>query len=360
MLGIYIHIPFCIRKCPYCDFYSCQYTEDLCDRYVDALCSAIKVCKKEKCDTIYFGGGTPNLLNLGQFDKILNAIFQTFDVEKNAEISLESNPALCDIKKLKSIRKLGFNRISIGVQSFCDDELKLLGRLHNAQQAEKAIFDAKIADFENISADFMICLPHQSSEKLFKTMQKIQKLPISHISAYMLKIEENTPFSKQGLILPDEDLSARLYLESAEFFEKLAFSQYEISNFAKSGFECRHNLKYWQRQEYLGFGPAAHSFYNNKRFAQNRDLKQFLSNPANYYITDENCDEFEETLLLNLRLSSGFDVKKFQNSKIDGILKRAEVLQKYGLLNVENKVIKLTKQGFLVSNSIISSLFKSE
>ncbi len=360
MLGIYIHIPFCIRKCPYCDFYSCQYTEDLCDEYVNALCNAIKSCKKEKCDTVYFGGGTPNLLNIKHFDKILNEIFNTFEVESNAEISLESNPKLCSVEKLKAIRKLGFNRISIGVQSFCDDELKLLGRLHDAKGAEKAIFDAALAGFENISTDFMICLPNQSSRKLFKTLEKIQNLPITHISAYMLKIEENTPFSQQNFILPDEDLSARLYLESAEFFEKNNFLQYEISNFAKKGFECRHNLKYWKREEYIGLGPAAHSFLHNRRFAQKRDLKEFLLNPTHFFVTDECCDEFEETLMLNLRLSTGFDTNKFCDKKIGDVLKKAENLEKYGLICVKNGVITLTKQGFLVSNSIICDLLYNQ
>lgn len=360
MLGIYIHIPFCIRKCPYCDFYSLEYSDDLCDRYVDALCRAIKEQKKEKCDTIYFGGGTPNLLDIRHFEKILNTVFSTFDVDKNAEISLESNPALCSIEKLKAIRKLGFNRISIGVQSFCDNELKALGRLHNAQQAENAISDAAMAGFDNISADFMMCLPNQSSDILLKTLQKAAILPTTHISAYMLKIEENTPFSRQSLILPDEDFSAQLYLEAVDFLENNGFAQYEISNFAKKGYECRHNLKYWKREEYIGFGPAAHSFYSGKRFAVKRDLNAFLADPKQYFITDESCDEFEETLMLNLRLSSGFDTDSVKDDRIDTVLKKARLLEKYGLLCINNGIITLTKQGFLVSNSIISDLLYYE
>ncbi len=360
MIGIYIHIPFCIRKCPYCDFYSQKFSKTLCDEYVDALFTAIKNSPNENVNSIYFGGGTPNLLDIHHFEKIFDAIESSFYIDKNAEISLESNPALCNIEKLKALRNCGFNRISIGLQSLCDDELEFLGRLHNAQQAKSAVFDAANAQFENISVDFMTCLPNQTSEKLLQTLQQAAKLPITHISSYMLKIEENTPFFKQNLTLPDDEEASQMYLDAANFLEENGFLQYEISNFAKKGFECRHNLKYWQCEEYLGFGPAAHSYYQGRRFAAERDLNAFLKNPQKVFVTDDSIDEFEEKLMLNLRLSSGFDTKGVDDERCDRVLKNAKNLSKHGLLDIKNGVITLTKQGFLVSNSIIVNLLYNQ
>lgn len=357
MTGVYIHVPFCVQKCPYCDFYSVKSDENLQRLYTDAICREIlNYPKSIKCDTIYFGGGTPGILKPQHFEKILNTLNGHFDIDKNAEISLETNPAVIDKKGFLDLKKAGFNRVSIGVQSLNDDDLKFLGRLHDSKGAVNAICDAFDAGFDNISIDFMMCLPNQSTEKFLQNLEKTKNLPVNHISAYMLKIEENTPFAKQNLILPDEDLSAETYIKSAEYLESIGFEHYEISNFAKSGFECRHNLKYWQCEEYIGLGPAAHSFYKNKRYAKQRDLTDFLQDPYKTYITDENCNALEEKIMLNLRLKSGFDTNILDTKKQSAVLNRAEIFEKHGLMQIKNGIICLTKQGFLVSNSIISDI----
>ncbi len=357
MTGVYIHVPFCVQKCPYCDFYSVKSQDNLQQQYADAVCEEIlSYPQNTKCDTIYFGGGTPGILKPQLFEKILNTLYNHFDIDRNAEISLETNPAVIDKKGFADLKSLGFNRVSIGVQSLNDDDLKLLGRLHDAKGAVNAVCDAYSAGFENISIDFMMCLPNQSAEKFINNLEKAKNLPIKHISAYMLKIEENTPFANQNLILPDDDLSAEIYIKSAEYLENIGFEHYEISNFAELGFECRHNLKYWQLEEYIGIGPAAHSFYQNKRYAKQKSLTDFLQNPCKTYFTDENCNALEEKIMLNLRLKSGFDTNILDDEKQKAVLNRADIFEKHGLMQVKNGIICLTKQGFLVSNSIISDI----
>ncbi|MFA5658748.1 MAG: radical SAM family heme chaperone HemW, partial [Oscillospiraceae bacterium] len=266
-VGLYFHIPFCMRKCPYCDFYSLVFSEEMQDEFTAAVVRNILSCGGESVDTIYFGGGTPSLLSAESYVKIFKAISDNFKLE-SPEISLEANPGTIDYNKLKRLRELGFNRISFGVQSLSDNELSALGRIHTSAQAENAVILAKSAGFENISADIILGLIGQDENSLSSTIDRLCSLPVSHISAYMLKIEKNTPFNSPEIIrqLPDDEKTADIYLFAAEKLEKNGFLQYEISNFSKPGLECRHNLKYWRCEEYIGIGPSAHSYFNNKRY----------------------------------------------------------------------------------------------
>ena len=359
-IGLYIHVPFCKRKCPYCDFYSQSITPDTEIQYVDALIRNIQKYKSTEVDSIYFGGGTPSVLSDLSFQRIFSAIRNNFRLIE-PEISLEANPCSVDLKKLEFFREVGFNRISFGVQSCVDSELKKLGRLHNFEQAKTAILNAKKAGFYNISADLMIGIPEQTSESLSVSLNELSKLPLTHISAYMLKIEKSTPYNTQSIIniLPDEDSVADLYLQTINELEKNGFEQYEISNFSKKGFECRHNLKYWRCEEYIGLGPSAHSFFNGKRYEVPRSLDDFISNEfQNEIVNEEHPHTFDEVAMLRLRLTEGLSKKACEefNVNFDSIIKKAEPLKKAGLIDIFNDRIVITKEGFLVSNSIIGKI----
>ncbi|MDE6709578.1 MAG: radical SAM family heme chaperone HemW, partial [Oscillospiraceae bacterium] len=240
--GLYIHVPFCVRKCRYCDFYSVT-DLSLTEAYTKAVLRNIADIADE-FDTIYFGGGTPSLLSAEQISEILSAV----KIVPNAEISMECNPNSVTENYLKDIRSIGVNRLSFGVQSFCDTELKMLGRLHTAKEAIAAINSAHAAGFENISADLMLAVSGQTKESLLQSLDVLGTLPLTHVSAYMLKVEENTPLACDEKLLaeiPDDDMTAEMYLLAVKKLEDMGFEQYEISNFAKKDFECRHNLKYW-------------------------------------------------------------------------------------------------------------------
>ena len=359
-IGLYIHVPFCKRKCPYCDFYSQSVTPNTEIQYVDALIRNIHKYKNTEVDSIYFGGGTPSVLSDLSFQRIFSAINNNFRLIE-PEISLEANPCSIDLKKLEFFRNVGFNRISFGVQSCVDSELKRLGRLHNFQQAKSAILNAKIAGFENISADLMIGIPEQTSESLSVSLAELSKLPLAHISAYMLKIEKSTPFNTESIIniLPDEDCVADLYLQTINELEKNSFEQYEISNFSKKKYECRHNLKYWRCEKYIGLGPSAHSFFNGKRYEVPRSLGDFVSNEfQTEVVNEEHPHTFDEVAMLRLRLAEGLsrNVCEEFNINFEGIIKKAEPLKKAGLVDISDDRVVITKKGFLVSNSIIGEI----
>lgn len=346
MRGLYIHVPFCLSKCPYCDFYSRVYSGEQAAEYAAAVVRNL-ARYDERFDTVYFGGGTPILLH-EHFGEILGSV----NLADGAEITAEANPCLCSRENLRDLLSAGVNRISIGVQSLCDRELSALGRRHTAAEAEAAILAAKAEGFDNISADLMLATPKQNADSLRETIGRLTALPISHVSAYLLKIEPNTPFGKNPPELSlGEDETAELYLSAVEQLSAAGFAQYEISNFAKAGFESRHNLKYWRREEYLGIGPAAHSFYGGKRFAVPRDLAAFVAakeQPTEP--TDDSPDEFEERVMLGLRLSEGIPEELWK--PLSGGLKR--VPRNY--YRIINGRLSLTAEGFLLSNEIISLL----
>ena len=376
MCGIYIHIPFCKRKCIYCDFYSVCGSDKLYSGFVSALNNSIKnrADKRIKADTVYFGGGTPTVLKSSQLTSILNAVKHSFDVSSNAEITVEANPCTVTRESLSELFNGGFNRISFGIQSAVDSELSALSRLHNYKQAEEAVLNAERAGFTNISADIMIGIIDQTRESLIDSIERITSLPVSHISAYLLKVEENTPLdemikrdrSKITRIADDDELAER-YLLMNRLLKEKGFLQYEISNFAKPGFESRHNLKYWRCEEYLGFGPHAHSYFDSKRYFEDCDVSEFinLNGEPKITYTDTDVDKAEEYIMLSLRLAEGLDTDRLarldKEGRYSNIVSNAMEINRLSyekLINIteDGKHISLSERGFLVSNAVISRL----
>ncbi|MDE5985045.1 MAG: radical SAM family heme chaperone HemW [Eubacterium sp.] len=338
--GLYFHIPFCRSKCPYCDFYSVKYDSTLAEKYVERLCSEIKKYNGS-FDTIYFGGGTPSILDSHLIGKIISTAREHFDIADNCEITMECNPSKNLEKDFEDYAAFGVNRISLGMQSARNEERFALGRVAGQNEVAKAVSDAKKAGITNISLDVMLGTPKQTIDSLDETFEFIDKMQVTHISAYLLKIEEGTKFFEMSdkLALPDEDIICEMYLKTIDSLKNLGFNQYEISNFSKPGFESRHNLKYWQLDEYLGLGASAHSLWNGKRFYYDKNFN---------IINDGTGSTDEEKIMLGLRLNKGIE-KSLINKDYSRFVKM-------GLLGENDKRIFLTKQGMLVSNSIISEL----
>lgn len=356
-LGIYIHVPFCGKKCGYCSFYSQQYSRQAAEGYVSAVLRNIAVYSDPDItvDTIYFGGGTPSLLTPEQLDIIIKKIRSGFNVDAGCEITLEANPSGLTPERLKKLRNTGINRLSLGVQSMSDRELTILGRSHNADRAEKAVLDAASAGFSNISCDLMLAVPGQTMATLDASAERLARLPISHISAYILKIEPETPFDCDEIrsALPDEETAAELYLHAVDILEKNGFRQYEISNFARPGYESRHNCRYWRCEDYIGIGPSAHSCYRGKRFAAESSLEDFISADVQpVYITDESPCGYEEYVMLRLRLKDGLDLRNI-GEKRSLVEKKLPRLIDAGYIDFDGNIVSLTPTGCLMSNSVI-------
>ncbi len=344
--GLYIHVPFCVKKCRYCDFFS-EARPTLAESYVRSVIRNVSALK-ERFETVYFGGGTPSLLSAEQIGRIISSA----DIESGAEISMEINPGTADEKYFREIKASGVDRISFGIQSFDSRELSALGRIHTAEEAVSAVLSAKKAGFENISGDIMLAVPYQTRETLRKTVEKAVSLPLTHISAYMLKVEKGTPLAEDEELLkklPSEDETADMYLETAELLEKHGFEQYEISNFAKRGYECRHNLKYWHCEEYQGIGPSAHGFTDGERYFCGDSTEEFISKPLQGKIPEGKGGEAEERAMLALRLTKeGIPVTMFPQLE-----RRSEMLIKSGLAKLDGGYLRLTPKGCLVSNEVI-------
>ena len=358
-LGLYIHIPFCEKKCNYCDFYSAFYNKDTLGVYLDALKGEIKKWGgkiNRPIDTIYIGGGTPSLLG-EEIISLADCIKENFVVLDTAEFTVEANPSSSN-DFLAFAKVAGVNRLSIGVQSGCDETLKILGRTHTAHEAALTVKAARDLGFENISLDLMIALPHSSIDTLKKDIDFILSLKPEHISSYILKIEQNTVFSKKydTLNLPDDDDAAEQYLYMCKTLGENGYNHYEISNFARENRESRHNLKYWIGEDYLGIGPAAHSCLDGKRFYYPRDLQGFIKNPQTVF--DGEAGSKEEQLMLGLRLSSGVNLSQIYGEIPENIKKKINLLQKAGYLKVDLSHISLTDSGMLISNSIITELLE--
>lgn len=361
-IGLYVHLPFCEKKCPYCDFYSRKLDVGLLEEYVNAVLSHMESYKGKgyTADTLYFGGGTPGLLAAKQAEKIIKKAREIFVLE--GEITLEANPHSMDEEKLRGMKEAGVNRLSFGVQSMVDSELNALGRLHDVKKAKETVLLAKKCGFNNISCDLMLGVPYQTKESAVYSARELMKLPISHISAYMLKIEEGTAYWNNPITerCADEDALSEIYFSVISCLEEQGFSQYEISNFAKSGFESRHNLKYWQCEEYLGFGPSAHSFLNGVRFYHERSIEDYIASKGrDTKISDDNAGGYDEYIMLGLRLEKGIDLnvlKEKYGISTDEILKKAKRFEKQGLMKIQGDSIALTKNGFIVSNIIIAEL----
>ena len=367
-LELYIHIPFCIKKCDYCDFLSGEASAFEKKEYIRALLNEIKYqaydCEDYEVSTIYFGGGTPSTLKAQVIDSILQEIYKYFHVKKDAEITIECNPGTLTEEKLQIYQKAGINRLSLGLQSADQEELKLLGRIHTYNQFKENFYLARRIGFANINVDLMSALPGQSVESYRCTLKKVCELGPEHISAYSLIIEEGTPFAECELDLPDEDTEYNMYEATAQILREYGFEQYEISNYAKKGRECRHNVGYWIRQDYLGFGLGASSLYGKERFANTQDMKKYLENSRTPEkirekeppLTRE--DEMAEFMFLGLRMTRGISKAEFERqfgSEIDAIY--GDVLRKYksmGLLLEENGRIFLSREGIHVSNSVMA------
>ncbi len=354
-VGLYIHIPFCLKKCNYCDFYSVATTKDIKREYKKRLIEEIKQWGAKigrPIDTVYFGGGTPSLF-AEELPDIMREIKASFSLTKDAEITMEMNPADNSEDVLKFALKAGVNRLSIGAQSGDDEELKILGRRHTTEQTTETVRLARNLGFNNISLDIMLGLPHSNNETLSKSLDFITSLNPEHISAYILKIEENTVFHKiyDTLFLPDDDRTAEQYLQMCEYLEAKGYEHYEISNFSKPQKTSRHNLKYWKLDDYLGIGPSAHSFVDGKRFFYDRNLADFINGAAP--ISDGIGGTREEKIMLALRLKDGLKVDF--NPKL---LNKCRMLEQNGFLKIDNNRIILTDKGMLLSNSIITEIME--
>ena len=358
-IGLYLHIPFCNGKCPYCDFYSVSPENEKLTAYVDALCREID---KADCiyNTVYFGGGTPSLIGSDNIAKIMGHIRRTPDCEATLECNPSDTGNADSSFDFSVVAKSGINRISMGLQSADDFERKILGRRGGCDDVERAIARAKKAGIDNISLDLMLGIPNQTEESLKKSIEFCKNSGAKHVSAYILKIEEGTPFYiiKNTLDLPDEDKTCDLYLSAVEHLRNAGYNQYEISNFSEKGYESRHNLRYWHCEEYLGIGASAHSFANGKRFYYERSIDDFISGIPP--VDDGEGGDEEEYIMLALRLSEGLVFEKFRNrfgkNVPEETIKKARALEKHGLVNVDENSVSLTVKGYLISNSIITEL----
>ncbi len=371
MAGIYLHIPFCKTRCIYCDFYS-DTNELQINDFVKAICAESLMRKSEinePIKTIYFGGGTPSRLSNRYFQQIFETIFSLFSVEKDAEITLEANPDDLSEKYIQLLRELPFNRISIGIQSFDDDELKFLSRRHSSQQAIDAVKRCKKAGFRNISIDLMYGLPHQTLEVWKENLQKTCELNIQHISAYHLIYEEKTKLYsllQKGKIQPvTDETSTEMFTTLTDTLAKNGFEHYEISNFAKNGLYSQHNTSYWKDKKYLGLGPSAHSYDGENRSWNTASLDKYIEAIQSGKLLQETehlttSQKYNEFILTGLRTMWGVNLQQLKNSfgdkYYDLYAKNAQRYIDKGLLKIENQSLKLTREGIFISDGIMSEL----
>ncbi len=370
-LSIYIHIPFCVRKCLYCDFLSAPATEEVRDRYVKRLAGEIREAAASyvnyKVKTVFLGGGTPSLLNGNQIREIMDAV-HCFPLEEDCEISMEVNPGTVTAEKLCAYQEAGVGRLSIGLQSLIDEELQALGRIHTCQDFYDTYECAVKTGFNNINIDLMTAIPLQTMESCMATLKGVVLLnpPPAHISAYSLIVEEGTPFFENTPLLPDEETDREMYKITNDILKKAGYNRYEISNYARPGYACRHNQVYWRRGNYLGFGIGAASLMENVRFSNGRDLKEYLEKgPVKENIQRLTVKEqMEEFMFLGLRLMEGVSTLEFYRSFGQNLYQvYPGIVEKYagqGLLKVEkvsdgyDERISLTERGIDVSNVIMA------
>ncbi|MCQ2419146.1 MAG: radical SAM family heme chaperone HemW [Clostridia bacterium] len=372
-LGIYVHIPFCRSKCQYCDFYSFGGSRDkyLVDGYLQALVTHIKEtaerCPEYVVDTVYFGGGTPSFFGADNLRRIFAEILANFRVMRDAEVTYEANPDSITDQQLKKLRREGFNRISIGVQSDDDEMLKKLGRPHNYEQAVQAVEKARAAGFNNISLDLMYGLPNQTCEQWQKTLTHVLELKPEHFSCYGLKVEEGTPLwdYKDCVLLPDDEAQADMYLFAVDTLKNAGYGQYEISNFAKRGHMSQHNLKYWLGEEYIGFGPSAASDFGGMRYTNKADIHAYIEGVLTHGAILDECEQIPmreragEYVMLRLRTCLGIEEEEYEKNYLmpfKPLKKLLEPMAEQGLCELEEGRWVLTPKGFLLSNQIIGEL----
>lgn len=370
-VGIYVHVPFCMSKCHYCDFCSEQRAdEEKKDRYVTRLCEEIRLFAEKigesgnvpVADTVYFGGGTPTLLSAEQIGRVLSVIDEKFGIDKDAEITVETNPKSADREKLGEIRKSGVNRLSIGMQSVHDNELKALGRIHSFDDFFNTYYDARRVGFENISVDLMYGIPQQTRESFGRSVETLAVAGPEHISSYALTVEEGTNFHRRrdSLDLPDEDTVSDMYDDMCEILAKYGYHKYEISNFSKEGRESRHNLKYWTYEDYLGFGSAGHSYFDGVRFAHSRDIDAYIEGKCTIIEVEPigKREAMNEYVMLGMRLSKGINILDFKARFGENFLFIFDKIKQYSpdFVEITEKKCRFTDKGAFVSNSILSEV----
>ncbi len=372
-LGLYLHVPFCKSKCLYCDFCSTpRPTEERLEVYAAALLRDLERraedCASHEVTTVYFGGGTPTLLPIRAWERIMETIFRRYRISDSAEITAECNPATVELSELRAIRTLGVNRLSMGLQSIHEVERKALGRLHTFADFQRTWEQARAAGFDNLSADVMFGIPHQTVDSFRATLEAVVALEPKHLSAYALSVEEGTPFGRMGeerLMLPNEDEAREMYLEMNRFLESHGLLRYEISNFALPGFESRHNLKYWRQEEYLGFGPAAHSDFGGERFGNGRDIDGYMrdQNIIEERSRPDAGERLEEFVMLRLRLREGIDRSELERlhgkAAAERLLERIRPFAEAGFAQMTKQGFRLSEEGLLVSNVILSELIEA-
>ena len=368
-VGLYLHIPFCVRKCRYCDFCSfpgCD--QETMDVYTRRLCEELErtsaLCRAYTVDTVYFGGGTPTYLPFSLFYRLLETVFRCYRVENSAEITTECNPATANGEYFRQMRREGVNRISIGLQSANDRELRALGRIHTYADFLSTYDAARRADFDNVSVDLMFGIPEQTGGSFLHTLKSVTSLYPEHLSVYGLILEEGTAFWEQRdiLPLPGEDAERAMYMRAVSYLSARGYGRYEISNFARRGRESRHNLRYWDTREYLGFGVAAHSYFGGERFSHSRDMEGYLAGrditEERYRLTEK--DAKDEYVMLRMRLARGVCEseyrERFGEEFADHYGKRLLPYVDGGFVRHEGDRWFFTSDGFYVSNTILSSI----
>ncbi len=380
MPGLYVHIPFCEHKCVYCDFYSIAPTEERLDEHTLQATFTERVITEiglrgaesvssEPYDTVFFGGGTPSLLDQPQLSGILGALRTNFPVRSDAEITLEANPGTVSGMKLRQFREAGFTRVSFGVQSFDEKELRFLTRIHSGEQAEQSFLDARAAGFDNVSIDLMFGLPEQTLSGWMETLERALALAPDHISCYSLTVEPNTPLARMvssgSVSVLDRRVDADLYEGTIDVLSAAGYTQYEVSNFCRPGMESKHNLNYWNHGEYLGFGPSAHSYQNGVRWWNIANLSSYTERLGRGVLpvdgeerltSDQLC---MERIFLSLR-GPGLDLDRFARhfgaSSLEDRRARIDALVQDGLAAVRGTMLALTRRGYLVCDEICASL----
>ena len=379
VLGVYVHIPFCKSKCDYCDFYSLPAGEELMDRYQKALLTQMKSLvprlKGRTVDTIYFGGGTPSYYGEKRLRELLGYLQRHLNVARGAEITVECNPDTVDRKSMVRLRRAGVNRISLGMQSADPEQLKCIHRIHDPQQVIWAVEDIRAAKIDNLSLDLIYGLPGQSMDSWRDTVRTALSLHPDHLSCYGLKVEAGTPLARRvdggdNIDLPDGDCQADFYLEAVDRIQEAGFRQYEISNFARTGMESRHNLKYWMGREYVGFGPGAHSYLNGLRYAYPKDLEHYLESleaGESVALSESEAipprEQAREYLLLRMRTLRGVEEWEYRRSfglNFEPIARRLEFFESHRWTEQSDHRWHFTPQGFLLSNALIEELLSAQ
>jgi len=376
-LGIYIHIPFCRSKCDYCDFYSLSGREESMDRYQKALLAHLKetafAAQGHVVDTVYFGGGTPTYYGARRLRELLTAVKKYYKVDKGAEITFEANPDSADFNTLRTLRRAGFNRVSLGYQSACPVELEKVHRPHTVRQGDEAVAAARKAKLNNLSLDLIYGLPGQTMDSWRATVEHALSLSPEHLSCYGLKVEEGTPLAARvsaGEPLPDDDAQADMYLWTVDRLARAGYEQYEISNFAKPGFESRHNLRYWLLEPYIGFGPGAHSDFGRRRYSWVRDLDGYVKGvlEGGDLLDSEDLipqkERGSEYLMLGLRTARGIEEWEYRGRYFMDFAPIQERLEYFRTQGWAEKTgegrWRFTPKGFLVSNQLIGELLERQ